>query len=369
MTTEGTPSLSQYTVGYVGTEPVGEALQTLPIDVCTDEVRLALCAAIAGWRMQPSITLYCASPSRWMDPAIANLVSYILAYPPTVGHLDIKINAIYDPSAPRRHVTQRSVVLSSGGIDSTAALLEALDQGSDVLAHWVDYGHRYAAAELAAVQKITATIGVPLERSRVDLGREIAAGEQRYAHIVPARNVLLAAIAAARTSADHVVVTGLADEAKVPDKSPRFYAEGSRLIGATVSSPFADMNKTDVLVRWRRRWADVLHPAITVTCYEASGRCGRCRACAKRAVAFAAAGWGDDPGFRTDPFTDPAGIIADDWLPRWHTFGPSRRADLLLAFRYAHDRLPARVAEFAEKAWRAEAAVLEQRVRSLEPQT
>jgi 7-cyano-7-deazaguanine synthase in queuosine biosynthesis len=366
MTTEEALDLSHNIVGYVGTEPVGEAIETLPVDARTDEVRLALCIAIAGWRIQPAITLRCANSSRWMDPAVARLASYILAYPPTVGHLAIKIDAVHDPLAPKRQVTQRTVTLTSGGIDSTAALLEALDQGSDVLAHWVDYGHRYAAAELAAVEMITATLGVQIERSCVDLGREIAAGELRYAHIVPARNVLLAAIAAARTSAGHVVVAGLADEAKVPDKSPRFYAEGSRLIGATVSSPFLDMNKTDVLVRWRRRWSNVLHPAVTVTCYEASGRCGRCRACTKRAIAFAAAGWGDDPGFRTDPFADPAGIIEDDWLARWHTFGASRRADLLLAFRHAHDRLPAGVARFTEKAWRTEAAIVEQRLRSLE---
>ena len=59
------------------------------------------------------------------------------------------------------------LVLSSGGIDSTACLSYYLLNGYSPCAMWVDYGQAAKVPELNAVQAITVYFGVPLKIVKV----------------------------------------------------------------------------------------------------------------------------------------------------------------------------------------------------------
>ena len=352
-------------IGTVGGTPVFSPNGISSASLLTDEVRVALCSAIAAWRHRGDITVFVSDPKRWNDGQLPELLSYILHYPRHIDRLAISILPKYDSSVPPTQLKSGRVVLSSGGIDSTATLLSLMTSRETLSAYWVDYGQKYADAESSSVRHIADVLAIQLRTGRFDLSSEIQRGETEFGHIVPARNVLLAALAVADSGAAEVLLSGLEDEALVPDKSPRFFKFSELLVGARVFSPFMQSTKTDLLARWRRDWKGILHPSETVSCYQASGGCGTCAACTKRAVAFAASGWGDDESLQVDPLTDPVGLIQMNWLPRWNSLPPKRQADLLLAFRYAEGRLPRSVAEFARSQLTLQADLVQSRLLTL----
>lgn len=211
-----------------------------------------------------------------------------------------------DPPGP-------AVLLLSGGMDSATLLwwLKATGAGP-IHALSVDYGQRHHA-ELEAARRLAALAGaathqvLPLDLRTVggsplvDAALAVpAADEQRQAAtVVPFRNLLFAALAAAwaepRSIRDLYLAPVQDDQAAYRDCRRTFYdsLEQTLGLGATrdhdrfrLHTPFVDLPKREVL----RLGLELGVPyAETHTCYEGiRPACGRCDACAERIAAFQA---------------------------------------------------------------------------------
>jgi 7-cyano-7-deazaguanine synthase len=203
-----------------------------------------------------------------------------------------------------------SLVLLSGGLDSTVALALALREGKVGLALTADYGQRSAAREVEAARRIAAILGV--EHSVVDLrflGRlgksalteatstlptpseKDLSGEAAKASAdrvwVPNRNGLLVNVAAAFAEAlgmGAVVVGFNAEEGETfPDNTPRFVdAVNDSLALSTrervrLTSPTLHLSKSRIVIEGRKAGAPL---EWVWPCYEGGDRlCGRCESC------------------------------------------------------------------------------------------
>lgn len=179
------------------------------------------------------------------------------------------------------------VLLFSGGLDSVA-LWYLLGKPAALYVH---LGHRYEAAEVAAIDRLAAA--VPDLRPSCAEGPRLGHLEQPGGHI-PHRNLLLAATAAAVTGTDHVMLGALLGEAS-PDKSAAFLRSASRALTASagrpvrVSAPARRWTKTGLVRRWLAAHPDAARVVpLTRSCYspDAVPECGSCPACFRRHVAL-----------------------------------------------------------------------------------
>jgi 7-cyano-7-deazaguanine synthase len=200
---------------------------------------------------------------------------------------------------------KRSLVLFSGGLDSTAALHLCLSEGSALQAIGFDYGQLHARAELTAARRIAERRNVPytvldLTRSLGDSVPDPIAGRGATGVSlanVAVRNLIFLTVAAsfgARnvTCDDLELVIGCnADDAEAfPDCRLEFLAAAERCIGlalkgvvsrVSIHAPWSSMTKAEV-VRRAMTWADAPQDlAESVSCYRGTA-CGSCDACALR---------------------------------------------------------------------------------------
>jgi 7-cyano-7-deazaguanine synthase len=220
----------------------------------------------------------------------------------------------------------RSVVLLSGGLDSTTALAIARARGDECHTLSFDYGQSHRA-ELAAARRVSASLGAATHREvRVSLDvfggsaltdKSIAVPEHGGAGIpvtyVPARNTVFLSLALALAEvvdADKIVIgVNAIDFSGYPDCRPEYVAafealarlatkrgvEGGAL---TIDAPLQAMSKADIVRCGTELGVDF---ALTVSCYRADeqGRaCGRCDSCRLRREGFAAAGVADPTRYR-----------------------------------------------------------------------
>lgn len=211
----------------------------------------------------------------------------------------------------------KSVVLLSGGLDSSTLLYHLADHGP-VRAVSVNYGQRHRK-ELAAAEQIAAIRGVPFDL--VDLSSLASllpgsaltddsvpvpdghyAAESMKATVVPNRNMVLLSIAAAIAIAHNYDQVAYAahsgDHTIYPDCRPEF----ARALGDAIAladwssvrlaSPFIDMSKADIC----KLAEDIGVPlASTWSCYKGAARhCGTCGTCVERKEAFEQAGIPDN---------------------------------------------------------------------------
>jgi 7-cyano-7-deazaguanine synthase len=207
-----------------------------------------------------------------------------------------------------------TVVVFSGGLDSTTLLYDLHAQGRRVAALSVNYGQRHIR-ELEAATTLAAKLGVP--HRIADLGglRSLFGGssltdpsvpvpeghyaeESMKATVVPNRNMLLLAAAGAwaiALRADSIAYAAHGgDHAIYPDCRPEFAeAMGAALRLAdwhrlTLQRPYVDWTKGRIV----RRGSEVGVPfADTWSCYVGGGKhCGRCGTCVERREAFQVAG-------------------------------------------------------------------------------
>ncbi|MDQ0287657.1 7-cyano-7-deazaguanine synthase [Desulfofundulus luciae] len=216
----------------------------------------------------------------------------------------------------------KSIVLLSGGLDSTVSMAQALREGQVELCLTMDYGQRAAAREIAAASALAAyyklahrviqlpflgevtttslvnreeTIPEPLEESLNDPQQATATAAAVW---VPNRNGLFINIAAcfAEALGCEQVVTGFNREeaATFPDNSLDFLeAINSSLAYSTASgvrvvSYTARLNKVEIVrlgqylgVPWHLIWSCY---------YGGQTMCGRCESCRRLGRAMAAAG-------------------------------------------------------------------------------
>ncbi len=215
----------------------------------------------------------------------------------------------------------RTIVLLSGGLDSTTVLAHATARGDSCYALTVDYGQRHHA-ELAAAEKLARAFRVVEHRTiGVDVAQfggsaltdpDLAVPDTPVAGIpityVPARNTIMLSLALAWAevlAAGRISIgVNALDYSGYPDCRPAFVAAFAELARVAtkagvegqpieIEAPLIDMTKAAIITLGMRLGVDY---ALTVSCYQADadGRaCGRCDACRLRREGFASAGVGD----------------------------------------------------------------------------
>jgi 7-cyano-7-deazaguanine synthase len=222
-------------------------------------------------------------------------------------------------------VSERAVVLVSGGLDSATTLAIARTEGFACHALTVDYGQRHRA-ELERARTVCRKLGVVDHRIvGVDLGfvgasaltdpsiavpkapPEAGISSGIPVTYVPARNTVLLSLALAWAEAvaarDLFLGVNAVDYSGYPDCRPEFLEAFERLANLAtrsgvedtehpfrVHAPLLHSAKADIV---RRALELEVDPAWTVSCYDPTpaGRpCGRCDACRLRARGFREAG-------------------------------------------------------------------------------
>ena len=208
----------------------------------------------------------------------------------------------------------RSLVLLSGGMDSTVALTEEVRHNRAAFALSVDYGQRHAKELIAAV-RIAAELHV--EHEILDLtswgallkgsaltDRSVPVPHGHYAAptmvatIVPNRNATMlmaaAGVALVHDCNEVVIAVHAGDHPIYPDCRPEFIdAANVALDRATegkvrIVAPFGEYSKADIAVLGAQCAAPL---ELSWSCYEGGERhCGRCGTCVERIEAFQEAG-------------------------------------------------------------------------------
>jgi len=215
-------------------------------------------------------------------------------------------------------MSQKAVVLLSGGLDSATTLAIARAEGYECHALSVHYGQRHAA-ELDAARRVAAQLGAHAHRIiGVELGQiggsaltdaRIAVPETPGNGIpvtyVPARNTVLLALALGWAEVlgarDLYIGVNAVDYSGYPDCRPEYIAAFERLAGLAtkagvegarfaVHAPLVQASKAEIIHRGLELGVDF---ALTVSCYQADAAglaCRMCDACRLRSAGFAAAG-------------------------------------------------------------------------------
>ncbi len=210
-------------------------------------------------------------------------------------------------------MSQKVVVIYSGGMDSFTVLNKALEQGHEVSALSFNYGQRHVR-ELDVAAKVCDELSIPhkvvditsintlLAGSSLTDDIEIPEGHYEESSmkstVVPNRNMILLSLAIgyAVSEGASAVYYGAhsGDHAIDPDCRPEFVRQMnvvSQLANyepIEVVAPYLDVDKNAILADGLRMALDYSN---TWTCYNGRDKaCGKCGACVERLEAFAANG-------------------------------------------------------------------------------
>lgn len=208
----------------------------------------------------------------------------------------------------------KSVIILSGGMDSTVALYKAINEGRDVTALSFNYGSKHNEAEFEHAKRTCEKFGIRHERISLGFIDDLFCSdllksggnipEGHYADpnmkktVVPFRNGIMLAIAvgfAESIGAESVIIGNhYGDHAVYPDCREEFIeymnraARSGTYAGVRIDSPFCEISKTDIAKIGRKlnvNWAD------TYSCYNGREKhCGKCGTCFERKEAFRDAG-------------------------------------------------------------------------------
>lgn len=223
-------------------------------------------------------------------------------------------------------MSDKAVVLVSGGLDSSTVLALALQQGYRCYTLSFDYGQRHRS-ELEAAKRVSELMKVEEHKIvRLDLGTiggsaltdiTIDVPEQETAGIpvtyVPARNTVFLSIAlgwAEVLEADTIFLgVNAVDYSGYPDCRPEYISsfeamanlatragvEGNEL---SIQAPLMDMTKGEIISAGTSLGVDY---SQTVSCYQASMdglACGKCDSCRLRIEGFNQAGISDPTRYK-----------------------------------------------------------------------
>jgi 7-cyano-7-deazaguanine synthase len=205
---------------------------------------------------------------------------------------------------------RKTIVVFSGGLDSTTLLYHLISLGHEVKAISFDYGQRHrkeldAARDIAQLLKIEHRIvdvcGVKVvfgSNALTDHSVDVPEGEYSLdtmqVTIVPNRNMIMLSIAigwAIAEEFDSVAFGAHSGEyTPYPDCQPAFAASMNAVAHVCdyarieVLAPFVNWSKADIV----RRGAEIGVPfERTWSCYEGgSDPCGKCSTCLDRLAAF-----------------------------------------------------------------------------------
>jgi 7-cyano-7-deazaguanine synthase len=211
---------------------------------------------------------------------------------------------------------EKSIVLFSGGIDSTTALYWALQQRKKTSALTFDYGQRHLV-EIELAQRLTAGLNIPHKILRIDFsqigGSSLTDSSlplpeyERAAQIekglpttyVPFRNGIFLALAAAWAEANgsHEIVCGfhVLDSPHYPDTREAFVKAMEKAINSgtgavfgrrkiRILAPFLKLSKSEIIRRGLSLGADY---SYSISCYSGSEvPCMKCSSCLLRRQAW-----------------------------------------------------------------------------------
>lgn len=217
-----------------------------------------------------------------------------------------------------RNLTNKAVVLLSGGLDSTTVLAQAKADGYDVYALSFDYGQRHDA-ELDAARRIATEMGirehkvVPINLSCIggsaltDSSMDVPTDEPGGIPItyVPARNTVFLSIALGWAEViearDIFIGVSALDYSGYPDCRPEYISAYERLANLatkmgvegnhiSIRTPLINLTKAATVELGVQLGVDY---SLTVSCYQANHNgeaCKRCDSCRLRQKGFAEAG-------------------------------------------------------------------------------
>ena len=208
---------------------------------------------------------------------------------------------------------KKTIIVLSGGLDSSTLLYKLINEGKEVKAISFNYGQRhskeleYAAktcAKLNIEHKIVDMIFLKELVSNSALTSDIAVPEGHYAGenmkqtVVPNRNMIMASIAigwAVNEDFDEVALgVHAGDHAIYPDCRPEFIdalqncATLANFKPIGIYTPFLNIDKGDIAICGKELNVDY---SLTWTCYAGREKpCGKCGSCVERLEAFQKAG-------------------------------------------------------------------------------
>lgn len=206
-------------------------------------------------------------------------------------------------------MTEKVVVIYSGGMDSFTVLNRAIHDGKEVYALSFDYGQKHvkelecAAAVCKSLKVKHKTIDISsinqlLAGSSLTDNIEIPEGhyeaQSMKSTVVPNRNMILLSLAvgyAVSVKASQVYYGAHSgDHAIYPDCRPEFVMKMNDVCQIAnyepveIFSPYLTVTKTDILTDGINMGLDYSH---TWTCYNGREKaCGKCGACQERLEAF-----------------------------------------------------------------------------------
>jgi len=221
----------------------------------------------------------------------------------------------------------KSIVIYSGGLDSTVLLADLLDQGHEVKALSVNYGQRHKR-ELEHAALICAKLKVEHQiadlsniarflggSSQTDASVPVPHGhyeeEAMKLTVVPNRNAIMLSVAAAwAISLKYNAVAYAAhagDHAVYPDCRSEFVEPFAQAIWnadwhhVAIERPFLKLSKADIVARGAKLGAPM---ELSYSCYEGGEvHCGLCGTDIERRLAFIEAGV-QDPTTYANPLPE-----------------------------------------------------------------
>jgi 7-cyano-7-deazaguanine synthase len=181
-------------------------------------------------------------------------------------------------------VSAPSLVLCSGGLDSTTIATDLVVENEQVELCFVDYGQPAAAAERRSVTATAQRLGVGLcvvgvEGLAVPRAAEIAA-----------RNLTLIAVAIAARPTAPMIVVGIHTGTGYRDCSLAFVDLMQQVLDfhtdgqSQLVAPFLSWSKPDVVALAQKLGVPI---GLTHSCEAADEPCGECRSCLDRDVFLA----------------------------------------------------------------------------------
>lgn len=230
----------------------------------------------------------------------------------------------------------KTVIVYSGGLDSTVLLYHLRDAGHDLHALSIDYGQRHRCeldraaaicaeleipqpmADLSAIQPLLA--GNSLTSPEIEVAEGHYTEESMKTTVVPNRNMIFLAVAtghALSIQAGQIAYAAHSgDHAIYPDCRNEFADAMAAAIELAdweqvkLSRPFVDWSKADIV----RRGAELGVPfEKTWSCYKGGEvHCGRCGTCIERREAFDLAKV-EDPTTYADDAPSLESLRANGW--------------------------------------------------------
>ena len=225
----------------------------------------------------------------------------------------------------RGFATVKTVLVYSGGLDSTVLLHQLLADGDQVLALSVDYGQRHRV-ELEYARRLAEAVGIEWRLADLSSVGQLLGGSSLtspdvavpYGHyaeqsmkqtVVANRNMIMLSVAAGwaiSQRADRVAYAAhTGDHAIYPDCRPEFAEAVDRAIRLAdwheihLVCPFVRLTKAQIVARGAELGVDF---ARTWSCYEGGAiHCGRCGTCFERREAFSQAGVHDPTKYEATP--------------------------------------------------------------------